>query len=113
MMFKMLGIERSAQALGEALPKPRQLFVTQSRVLAEKVEQFFLKLLGALNSSALSPDELCNMETLKRTQMDQGLVDLDEEFALRGDLPKRFSELRDEHFPMFATFGQVGHLRSE
>ncbi|KAH9949529.1 hypothetical protein B0H21DRAFT_728406 [Amylocystis lapponica] len=110
MMFKMLGIERSAQAYGDTLLKPRQLFVTQSRVLAEKVEQFFAKLLGALNTSNLSPRELEKMSVIGKVKEEQGLVDLDEEIARRGDLPKRFSELVDDHFPMFATFDQVCSL---
>ena len=49
MLFKMLGIERAyAQKAGAGLAvvKPRQIFVTQSRVLATRVEEYFAKLRG-------------------------------------------------------------------
>ena len=44
MVFKMIGIERMWRSLEEGItemmPRPRQLFVTQSRILAEKVEEY-------------------------------------------------------------------------
>src|ERR1700761_8330810 len=49
MLFKMLGIENSWQQNRELRPnRPRQLFVTQSRMLADKVEEYFIKLLQSL-----------------------------------------------------------------
>ena len=49
MLFKMLGIDSSWNLNFHAtndgtIDRPRQLFVTQSRVLAEKVEEFYHKL---------------------------------------------------------------------
>ncbi|OBZ79119.1 hypothetical protein A0H81_00134 [Grifola frondosa] len=99
MLFKMLGIERSWEAYRDAMPKPRQLFVTQSRVLAEKVEEYFAKLIESLATANQSPKELINIAATKKNQQEQGLVDRDEEIYWRGDLPKRYSELKDEHFP--------------
>ncbi|KAH9931251.1 uncharacterized protein B0H18DRAFT_929734 [Fomitopsis serialis] len=112
MLFKMLGIERSWQACEGALVKPRQVFVTQSRVLAEKVQEFFAKLHGSLLMADKSPEELRSMKTTRNLQQDhdQDLVDLDEEVQYRGDLPQRFSELADEHFPLFVTFDQLCRL---
>ena len=52
MLFKMLGIERAWESHRETMPKPRQLFVTQSRVLAEKVEEYFAKLLESLATAS-------------------------------------------------------------
>ena len=107
MLFKMLGIERAWEAHRDAMSKPRQLFVTQSRVLAEKVEEYFAKLLESLATASQSPTELVNMATRRKQQQEQGLVDRDEEIYWRGDLPKRYGALKEEHFPMFLTFDNV------
>ncbi|KZT08921.1 uncharacterized protein LAESUDRAFT_675409 [Laetiporus sulphureus 93-53] len=110
MLFKMLGIERSWQACEGALPKPRQVFVTQSRVLAEKVQEFFSKLYESLATAHKSPAELRELAATKQSQQEQGLVDLDEEIEWRGDLPKCYSQLQDDHFPLFITFDQLCRL---
>ncbi|KAI0716097.1 hypothetical protein C8T65DRAFT_606293 [Cerioporus squamosus] len=110
MLFKMLGIERAWEAHREAMAKPRQLFVTQSRVLAEKVEEYFAKLLESLATASQSPTELVNIATRKKQQQEQGLVDRDEEIYWRGDLPKRYGALKEEHFPMFLTFDHICRL---
>ncbi|CDO74781.1 hypothetical protein BN946_scf185001.g29 [Trametes cinnabarina] len=110
MLFKMLGIERSWEGCKESLPKPRQLFVTQSRVLAEKVEEYFAKLHDSLKSAHRTTDEIAELSAQKKAKQDQGLVDWDEEVYWRGDLPKRYGELRDEHFPMFLTYDHVCRL---
>ncbi|KAI0641201.1 hypothetical protein C8Q79DRAFT_992409 [Trametes meyenii] len=110
MLFKMLGIERSWESHREAMPKPRQLFVTQSRVLAEKVEEYFAKLLESLATATQSPSELKKLADRKRTQEQQGLVDRDEEIYWRGDLPKRYGALEEEHFPMFLTYDHICRL---
>ena len=107
MLFKMLGIERVWEGQRETMPKPRQLFVTQSRVLAEKVEEYFNKLLDSLAAGAQSKEELAEMVKRKTQQQEQGLVDLDEEIYWRGDLPKRYGALEEKHFPMFVTFDHV------
>lgn len=109
MLFKMLGIQRAYNMRKDSMQKPRQLFVTQSRVLAGKVEEYFSKLLQSLSTAERTREELAEMVKLKRTQQDEeGLIDIDDDQDWRGDLPQRFSELQDEHFPLFLTFGRVG-----
>ncbi|TFY54263.1 hypothetical protein EVJ58_g8968 [Rhodofomes roseus] len=112
MLFKMLGIERSWQACEGVLAKPRQIFVTQSRVLAEKVQEYFAKLHGSLLVADKSPQELKSLKAQREVKRDllQALVDQDEEVQFRGDLPRCFSELTDEHFPMFVTYDQLCRL---
>ncbi|KAI0762352.1 hypothetical protein C8Q74DRAFT_1336826 [Fomes fomentarius] len=110
MLFKMLGIERSWETFREALPRPRQLFVTQSRVLAEKVEEYFTKLFESLSTAGQTNSDLVNIVARRKRQQEQGLVDQDEEVWHRGDLPQRFGELTDEHFPMFLTYDQICRL---
>ncbi|KIM81676.1 hypothetical protein PILCRDRAFT_88881 [Piloderma croceum F 1598] len=67
MLFKMLGIERVwATHSNSDIPKPSQLFVTQSQVLAE--------------TASHSPRELVKLLKARQAQHEeQGLVDLDDE----------------------------------
>ncbi|KAH9891312.1 hypothetical protein C8Q73DRAFT_119576 [Cubamyces lactineus] len=110
MMFKMLGIERSWESHRDTMAKPRQLFVTQSRVLAEKVEEYFTKLLDSLATANQSAMELSKTASQKKAKEEQGLVDLDEEIYWHGGLPKRYGELKEENFPMFLTYDHVCRL---
>ncbi|RPD59349.1 hypothetical protein L226DRAFT_576154 [Lentinus tigrinus ALCF2SS1-7] len=107
MLFKMLGIERSWEDFRDNLPKPRQMFVTQSRVLAEKVEEYFANLHRSLLVGKQTKDEV-----VRKSAQQVVLVDKDEEDRHHGDsnLPKRFGALTDEHFPIFLTFDQVCRL---
>ena len=102
MLFKMLGIQRAWEIQTSGMPKPRQIFVTKSRVLATKVEEYFAKLLESLALAKYS------LEDLKRMQVrntESGLVDADDED--QGDIPQRYSELEEHHFPLFVTFDKV------
>ncbi|KIM48469.1 hypothetical protein M413DRAFT_440213 [Hebeloma cylindrosporum] len=111
MLFKMLGIQRAYSMRKDSMQKPRQLFVTQSRVLAGKVEEYFSKLLQTLSTADRTREELAEMVKLKKTQQDEeGLIDIDDDQDWRGDLPQRFSELQDEHFPLFVTFDRLASL---
>jgi hypothetical protein len=102
MLYKMLLVEVSAHFAIAETPKLRQLFVTQSRILAEKVGEHFAKLLAGYKPATRS-------QTLKAVKKaDRALVDEDEENEWRSDLPKRFSDLVDEDFPLFVSFDQVG-----
>ena len=105
MLFKMLGHERSWEKFANIgdLPKPRQVFVTQSRVLAGKVEEYFSKLNASLAAGAKTREEVA---IIARNQSED-LVDLDDDLNWRADLPDRFSQLRAEHFPLFITFDGV------
>ena len=107
MLFKILGIERAYVMRKDSMPKPRQIFVTQSRVLAGKVEEYFSKLLDSLSTAERTREELAQFVKSKRQRSDEGLIDIDDDQTWRADLPSRFSQLRDEHFPLFLTFGRV------
>ncbi|KAG6859929.1 hypothetical protein C0995_001823 [Termitomyces sp. Mi166 len=110
MLFKMLWIERTFQMNSDDVSKPRQIFVTKSRVLAGKVEEYFMKLLESLKVSSQSPENLQKLVLAKRNQVDDdNLIDLDDEDNWRSDLPK-FSELQDSHFPLFLTFDRLCDL---
>ena len=108
MLFKMLGIERAFRLKGESMVKPRQMFVTQSRVLAGRVEEYFVKLLDSLSTAGKSKQELAELVKGKTSQHEEnGLFDVDDDVHWRADLPSRFSLLKDEHFPLFLTFDRV------
>ncbi|KAI0656836.1 hypothetical protein C8Q70DRAFT_1046658 [Cubamyces menziesii] len=110
MMFKMLGIEQAWKALDDGTPKPRQLFVTQSRVLAEKVEEYYGKLLQSFDLAQRSHAELKTIATSQATARHERLVNYDEEVYWRNDLPKRYGALTSDHFPMFLTFDHLCRL---
>ena len=105
MLFKMLSIQHTWQQYPDLGPKPRQVFVTQSRVLATKVEEYFAKLMSSLEASAYSLEELRMTE--KDVEQEIEFVDQDDDGQWRSDLPEKFSELVDEHFPLFTTYDRV------
>jgi hypothetical protein len=108
MLFKMLGNERARDMQGVDMPKLRQVFVTQSRVLAGKVQEYFVKLMESLATATQSRSELAELaKAKKRKAKDEDLLDVDDDVNWRADLPDRFSLLRDENFPLFITFDRV------
>ncbi|KAF9778765.1 hypothetical protein BJ322DRAFT_1114103 [Thelephora terrestris] len=104
-LFKMLGIERTWREFPDMWAKPRQIFVTQSRVLATKVEEYFLKLRLSVEAASYSPRELREMSNDAEKEMD--LIDLDDVAQWRSDLPVKFSELAEDHFPLFITYERL------
>jgi len=104
-LFKMLAIQCTWQQYPAMGPKPRQVFIARSRILAMKVEEYFAKLMSSLEAAACSPEELQMMQ--KDVEQEIELVDQDENQQQRSNVPGRFSELLDEHFPLFITYDQV------
>jgi len=117
MLYKMLLVERDYQLKlrdGIAIARPRQVFVTQSRVLASKVEEHFITYLASLavasrmdyrGKSAQHPTNVNEAD-----KMD--LFNEEDVMSWRNDLPERFSELQDNHFPLFITFDRVRRCAS-
>lgn len=116
MLFKMLGRERAWRLQQDTMRRPRQLFVTQSRVLAGKVEDFFRKLYDSLEVSEHKPKELQNREPAVSAQWKtdaarrDDLLDDDDDDNWGSNLPARFSQLEEGHFPLFTTFDQLCKL---
>jgi hypothetical protein len=106
-IFKIFGIERAWLNQGCSGARPRQLFVTKSRLLAEKVEQDYVNLLHSLSAG---PEELkYARERIQRwnTLRKKEIFNPDDLEAKRDDLPEKYSQLRDEHFPLFVTMDTV------
>ena len=102
MLFKMLGIQRAWEMQTPHMPKPRQIFITKSRVLATKVQEYFAKLLESLALAGYSLEDLKRMQA---QNTESGLVDADDEDQV--DIPLRYSALEEDHFPLFVTFDKV------
>ncbi|KDR68695.1 hypothetical protein GALMADRAFT_146049 [Galerina marginata CBS 339.88] len=105
MLFKMLWIERAYRIIGDDFKQPRQVFVTQSRVLAGKVEELFATYFASLATSNASADT--RLANLKITGDEIYLKNEDDDADWRSDLPRRFSELDDKHFPLFITVDRL------
>jgi hypothetical protein len=104
MLIRMLGIERVWQKYRNG-PKPRQVFITKSSVLATKVEEEFQTRMLSYKAAECSPKELQKMQ--KDVEKEIEYVDQDDNKRWRSDLPEGFSELLDVHFPLFITYDQV------
>lgn len=105
----MLWIERAYQMSIEHTARPRQVFVTKSRKLAQKVEEHFTKYLASLvfSSESCRDVQALKSKTGQQDRDDENLWNEDDDAEWRNDLPTRFSELEDCHFPLFLTFDQV------
>ncbi|KAF9523644.1 hypothetical protein CPB83DRAFT_681179 [Crepidotus variabilis] len=110
MLFKMLLIERNYQLSGSSGPRPRQMFVTKSRVLAKRVEEQFLAYFTTLltashtETSHQTPTLWAQAVTIGD---EQNIFWDDEDESWQSHLPERFSQLTDYHFPLFITFDKL------
>jgi hypothetical protein len=106
-VFKIFGIERAWQNQGCVGPRPRQLFITKSRLLAEKVERDYVSLLYSLSTGPDAP--LYVRERIQRwnSRRKKVIFNPDDTEGKRDDLPEKFSELRNSDFPLFLTMDTV------
>ncbi|KAG8732236.1 hypothetical protein FRC11_014976 [Ceratobasidium sp. 423] len=101
-LFKMIGIEKLFEQM-EEVTKPRQVFVTQSRVLAQRVQEYYRNLVR-------SSSEAENKDSREVEQEEEVLADLEDEDASAFGLPAKYSMLEDRHFPLFVTYDQLCSL---
>jgi len=87
-------------------PRPRQLFVTKSRLLAEKVEGDYVNLLYSLSAGHDAP--LYVRERIQHWNSRKETINPGDADDGRDDLPEKFSELRESDFPLFLTMDTVG-----
>ncbi|TBU23100.1 P-loop containing nucleoside triphosphate hydrolase protein, partial [Dichomitus squalens] len=103
MMYKIVAIEHGwASSYTWGLTKPRQLFVTRSRMLAGQVHRTVNEVLESFRLAEMTQAELAELRT-RRDQPEE----------LRRPVPKKWSQLDDDHFPLFLSFDQVIHRRFE
>ncbi|CAE7089127.1 unnamed protein product [Rhizoctonia solani] len=104
-LFKMIGIEKLFEQM-DGVKKPRQAFVTQSRVLAQRVQEYY-------QSLVTSSSEAANGDSRADEQEEEVLADLDDEDAHAFGLPAKYSMLEDKHFPLFITYDQASQRMLE
>ncbi|KAH9005757.1 hypothetical protein EDB86DRAFT_3162664 [Lactarius hatsudake] len=109
-VFKIFGIERAWQNRGSVGPRPRQLFITKSRLLADKVEQDYVNLLFSLSEDPDTPQYIRDRIHLWKSRRKNNVLDPDDAQGKRDDLPEKFSELQDVHFPLFITVDTLWSL---
>ncbi|KAG8918121.1 hypothetical protein FRC01_002041 [Tulasnella sp. 417] len=105
MMFKMLAYELSAYQLG--LPC-RQMFVTQSPALAEKVKAYYNTL--KQRSLDLALDHEAEQEAIPAFTLDDMDVRVRKDGAA---FPTAWSKLRDDHFPLFLSYDELCNLLAQ
>jgi hypothetical protein len=106
-VFKIFGIERAWQNRGSVGPRPRQMFITKSQLLANKVEHDYVNLLFSLSSGPDTPKYVRERIQHWNERKRNNVLDPDEVEGTRDDLPEKFSELQDNHFPLFITVDSV------
>ncbi|KAG8929887.1 hypothetical protein FRC02_004920 [Tulasnella sp. 418] len=94
MIFKMIALEKAAANSHSPL---RQVFVTQSSVLAKSVADFYAK--SKQRSIPVPPVE--NFSILELVE---------EVVEAESSLPSRWSELKGSDFPLFVTYDQLCRL---
>lgn len=109
MLFKMLAVQRAYDAVrgDKTTARPRQLFVTHAQDLAENIERYYAKLSMCQIADNRTARESSKLAVKENDKESRGLFDKEEEEILQSTLPLAFSELTDEHFPLFITFDRV------
>jgi hypothetical protein len=107
-VFKIFGIERAWQNRGSIGPRPRQLFITKSQLLADKVEHDYVNLLFSLYAGPDTPQYVCERIQHWKSHRKKNELDPEDAEGTRDDLPEKFSDLQDRHFPLFVTVDTVG-----
>jgi hypothetical protein len=85
----------------------RQLFVTRSKVLTQHIAANYQSLVKSSEIAHKTPEELAEIRRNNEKYWERELVEFDNEIDLREDLPDRFSQLQDSHFPLFIPFDKV------
>ncbi|KAH9172884.1 hypothetical protein EDB89DRAFT_2229130 [Lactarius sanguifluus] len=109
-VFKIFGIERAWQNRGGIGQRPRQLFITKSQLLANKVENDYVDLLFSLYAGSDVPQHICERIQHWNSCRRNKILDPDDAEGTRDDLPEKFSELQDSHFPLFITVDTLWSL---
>jgi hypothetical protein len=110
MLFKMLLIERGYQLSDKIRERPRQMFVTKSRHLAGRVEELFITYFSSLSFASHIEEQPSNFDLMRidaRRSDEENIFNEDDDPTWRNDLPVRFSDLEEKHFPLFITFNHV------
>ena len=106
-VYKMFGIERAWLNRGGVGPRPRQLYLTKSPLLAEKVEEEYLALWLSLGIGSDLPEYVREHHQRWSTRKKINAFTAVNSGGARNDLPKKFSKLHENDFPLFITTDTV------
>jgi hypothetical protein len=109
----MLSVERAWEMSAQGLRKPRQIFLTKSPLLAQKVGENYRKLAASFATASWTPEDIRHQATMPDEDQALRMVHSDDITNFRSDLPTKFSAVRDEVFPLFLTFDKVHHAQNE
>jgi hypothetical protein len=110
---KIFGIERAWINRGSEDRRPRQIYITKSPLLAEKVEEDYVGLWLSLGTGPDIPEYVTEHIQRWNSRKKLNLFVADRAVGDRDDLPKRYNELQDNHFPLFITTEEVSTTISE
>jgi len=103
----MLGVLRAWEH-SSGLPKPRQVFVTKSRVLRANVEEDFNNFLESLALAGYTREELNERRVCYTGKQKIPTMKSPNPRECHSGTPQKFSELGDHDFPLFIMFDRVG-----
>lgn len=113
MIFKMLLVELTHPV---SQRRPRQVFITKSKFLAQKVGEYYETLTTSISRASMTFEQLKkhaesnNIDTVEEEEDDSRLENVERDQSWRADLPSRFSELEEKHFPLFITYDTLCDL---
>ncbi|KAI0079050.1 hypothetical protein K474DRAFT_1770489 [Panus rudis PR-1116 ss-1] len=111
MLFKIVALERTWDIMRspeDPITRPRQLFITQSDVLAKKVEEYFVKLWASSTAANRTAKESVLLARKTQNARSRGLIPRNE--MSRDDIPTSFKQLTDDHFPLFLSTNELYNL---
>jgi hypothetical protein len=76
-------------------------------MLAQKVEQDFIAFIRSDTLSMRAPQHFIDRAKKLKSQDKKTLFSSEQTGHWRTDLPQKFSDLQDDHFPLFVTFDDV------
>ena len=97
----------SNQHSTENVQRLRQLFVTRSPILSAKVKEEYE---GYVHGREIGKRRNYVVSSTAQGQSLEDILDLADEESWQVDLPRRFSQLGDEHFPLFLSSDRVSAL---
>ncbi|KAK7040180.1 hypothetical protein VNI00_009986 [Paramarasmius palmivorus] len=111
LLFKMLLVERTYKLAEPGTPRPRQIFVTQSPILAKKVSQYFAMLDQSLVAADGDHDRLAELSNASAAADDDlNMISAEDVEDWWNHLPQQFSQLEDGHFPLFLTWNKLSMM---
>ncbi|KAI0321924.1 hypothetical protein OF83DRAFT_1289699 [Amylostereum chailletii] len=105
--FKIFGLERAWGTPSPYESRPRQIFLTKSRLLARKVENDLIELIRSDVMSKYAPQHFVDRVKRSPPSTHSSMFNIEDLETWRADLPTKYSQLKDEHFPLIITFNDL------